>query len=219
MKRTLSIVLSLIFIFSIQQMSAQPADTIAQEESVLPPTSKSKQGDAATRYSTPPKAKSDWKKKIYVGGYFGLSFGSNYSSVDISPIVGYRITKDFSMGVGVIYNYYSFETWNPIVGETQKYSFNNWGGRINANYVLFNLIALGAEYQFINAERVSGYDDFGSPIYTKDPINILFVGGGISRRVGGNTSMYIMAYYDLLQDQYSPYGDQIVWRIGVSAGF
>jgi len=218
MKRTLSIVLSLIFIFSIQQMSAQPNDTTAQEESVLPPTSKSKQGDAATRYSTPPKSKSDWRKKIYVGGYFGLSFGSTYSSVDISPIVGYRITKDFSMGIGVIYNYYAYEVPNFTTGTT-KYSFSNWGARINANYVLFNLIALGAEYQYITTDRFDGYNLNNDATFAKEGVNILFVGGGISRRVGGNTSMYIMAYYDLLQDKYSPYGDQIVWRIGVSAGF
>jgi hypothetical protein len=218
MKRTIILTLTLIFIFTVSGLNAQSADSTTQEESVLPPTSKSRKSDAATRYSTPPKSKSDWRKKIYVGGYFGMSFGSSYTNIDISPIVGYRITDDFSMGLGVIYTYYSYEVPNFNFG-TQKYSFSNWGARVNANYVLFKFIALGAEYQYITTDIFDGYDVSNSATFRKEGINILFVGGGISQRVGGNASVYVMAYYDLLQDKYSPYGNNIVWRIGVSAGF
>ena len=221
MKRTLAIFSLIVFILSCGTVLAQ-TDSSYQGSSALPPTSKSKQSEAATRYSAPPppaNQKSDWRKRIYVGGYFGLSFSNVYSNVEISPIVGYRITDNFSMGVGVIYRYYSYEYFNLAQGNTQKASFSNWGGRINANYRLFDLIALGAEYQYITNDWLEGYDDLGNPVWDKKGVNILFVGGGLSKRVGGNAIMYVMAYYDILQEQYSPYSDNIIWRIGVSAGF
>ena len=222
MKRTAALVSLIVFIFSLAPVMAQSeSDSTYQGSSALPPTSKSKQSEAATRYSAPPPSsqKSDWRKRIYVGGYFGLSLGSVYSNVEISPIVGYRITDDFSMGVGIIYRYYSYEAFNFASGQNQRYSFSNWGARINAQYRLFNLIALGAEYQYITNDWLEGYDDLGNPVFDKKGVNILFVGGGITQKVGGNAFMYLMAYYDVLQETYSPYSDNIIWRIGVSAGF
>lgn len=216
MKRSLFLIL-VVFFYSIgQSVIAQPvtkqaADSTEQEESVLPPTSKSKQSDSATKYSTPPKSKSDWKKKIYLGGYFGASFGS-YTNIEISPIVGYNFTKDFSMGFGVIYSYYSYD-YGPT-----KISASNWGFRLNANYVLFNFIRLGAEYQFLNVDSFTGnLNPDGTPIYEKEPYNILFVGGGINQRIGGNASVFIMIYYDVLENDY--YNDNYIFRVGVSAGF
>lgn len=192
------------------------ADSAASNTSVLPPTSKSKQGSEATKYSTPPKSKSDWKKKIYLGGYFGLSFGS-YTNIEISPIIGYNLTKDFSMGVGVIYSYYSYEV-DYINAPSQKISASNWGFRTNANYVLLNFIRLGIEYQFLSVDSYTGNNNFdGTPIYEKKPYNILFVGGGINKRLGGNASLFVMVYYDLLENDY--YNNNYIFRIGVSAGF
>ena len=192
-------------------------DSAASNTNVLPPTSKSKQGDNATKYSTPPKSKSDWTKKIYLGGYFGLSFGS-YTNIELSPIVGYNFTKDFSMGIGVIYSYYSYNYNIPGYPDT-KISASNWGFRLNANYILLNLVRLGAEYQYLNVDywdRVSVNPD-GTPIYAKKPYNILFLGGGINQRAGRNTSIFIMFYYDVLQNDY--YYNNYIFRVGVSAGF
>jgi hypothetical protein len=217
MKRSLIIVVSLIFICSVNELNAQTIDSTAQQESVLPPTSKSKNAKSATKYSTPPVSKSDWKKKIYVGGYFGMSFGS-YTNIEVSPIVGYNFTKDFNMGIGVIYNYYAYDVPNYTGFGTTRVSSSNWGGRLNASYTLFNLVSLGAEYQLLSVD-VYGYDDLGSLNSRKELINILFLGGGIRQKIGRNASMFIMAYYDVLQNKYSPYNDQVVWRIGVAAGF
>lgn len=208
----------MLFISGLQPYSAQIPDSTEQEESVLPPTSKSKQGESASLYSTPPKSKSDWKKKFYVGGYLGLTFGT-YTNIDVSPIVGYRFLPNFSMGIGFIYNYTSQN--NVGLSGNDKISTSNWGGRINANYVLFNFLALGVEYQYLSVDYYSGWDNASnSPIYQKEPVNILFVGGGISQKVGRNAAIYIMVYYDLLQNQYSPYyNNDVVFRIGAAGGF
>ena len=217
MKRTFILPLVLLLICGLTNLNAQTdTDSTYEGSNALPPTSKSKQGDAATKYSVPPpsKQKSDWKKKIYLGGYFGASFGS-YTNVEISPIIGYNFTRDFSMGVGVIYSYYAYDTNIP---GAPKVSSSNWGFRMNANYVLLKFIRLGAEYQFLNVDRWTGnINPDGSLIYEKEPYNILFVGAGINQRFGGNASLFIMVYYDVLQNDY--YNDNYIFRIGVAAGF
>lgn len=219
MKRSIIILLSFLIIYSSNELVAQEVDSTSQQESVLPPTQKSRQSESATRYSTPPKSKPDWKKKIYVGGYFGLGFGT-YTYVDVSPIVGYNFTKDFNMGIGVIYNYYSQPVPTGPFSST-KISSSNWGGRLNATYTLFNLVSVGAEYQFLSVEQVS-YNPFTYEVAKeKVPVNILLLGGGLRQSLGRNASIFIMVYYDVLQDPNSPYAynNGLVWRMGVAAGF
>lgn len=220
MKRILTILCIAIFtLVSNKTYTQEPtnADSALSETSVLPPTSKSRQGDAATKYSTPPKSKTPWTKKIYLGGYFGASFGSSTTNVEISPIVGYNFTRDFSMGIGVIYSYYSYEAYLAGQGNT-KISSSNWGFRMNANYVLLKFIRLGAEYQFLSVDSYKGQQNpDGSPIYEKEPYNILFLGGGFNQRLGRNASLFFMIYYDVLQNDY--YYNNYIIRIGVSAGF
>jgi long-subunit fatty acid transport protein len=139
-------------------------DSTEQEADVMPQTSKAKQSAAATKYSTPPKSRQDWKKKIYVGGYFGMGFGSTFTNIDVSPIVGYNFTENFNMGIGVIYNYYSYSVPNYIGGGESKISSNNWGGRLNANYTFFKFLSIGAEYQYLTVDWFKGYTDLGAPI-------------------------------------------------------
>ena len=43
-------------------------------------------------------------KRFFFGGDFWLSFGTN-AYINVSPMVGYRITERFSAGVGPIYIY------------------------------------------------------------------------------------------------------------------
>lgn len=221
MKRTIILCGVSFFLTFNFALMAQPVtstlDSAEVEADVMPQTSKARKSESATKYSTPPKSKKDWKKNIYVGGYFGLGFGT-YTNIEISPIVGYNFTENFNMGIGVIYNYFSYNIPNYVGGGDTKVSTSNWGGRVNANYTLFNIVTLGAEYQFISVDTFKGYTDLGAPIYGKEPVNVLLLGGGIRQMAGRNVALFVMAYYDVIQDEYSPYGDNIVWRFGIAAG-
>jgi hypothetical protein len=161
------------------------------------------------KYSTPPKNKRSIKERFYVGGYLGLQFGT-YTSIDISPLLGYRITPDFNVGIGLLYTYTSFD-YGPPVGQ---HGYSSWGGRLSTNYTLFNLISLGVEYQYRTVELYNSFENS----FQNQGVNVLFLGGGFRQKVGRNTFMFIMAYYDILQEQYTPYPN-VVFRIGVSAGF
>ena len=92
---------------------------------------------------------------------------------------------------------------------------------MNATYTLFNLVSVGAEYQFLSVEQVS-YNPFTYEVAKeKVPVNILLLGGGLRQSLGRNASVFIMVYYDVLQDPNSPYAynNGLVWRMGVAAGF
>ena len=225
MKSYAPILCLVVFFFSLssaiiaQPVVIQPLDSVEQEAAVLPPTNKSKQSAGATKYSTPPKSKPDWKKKIYVGGYLGMTFGT-FTNIEISPIVGYNFTKDFNMGIGVIYNYFSQPVPTGPNSSTQI-SSSNWGGRLNATYTLFNLISLGAEYQLLSVEQIA-YNPSTFEIAKENvPVNILLLGGGLRQSLGRNTAIFVMVFYDVLQDPNSPYAfnNGLVWRMGMAAGF
>ncbi|NJM14378.1 MAG: hypothetical protein HC896_02480 [Bacteroidales bacterium] len=83
-------------------------------------------------------------EKVYFGGNFGLYFGNDYSYVEVSPLVGYRITPRLSSGVGATYIYYHF-------GQ-QGISTHIYGGRVFSEYTfihdLQNLLNIGFNGSF-----------------------------------------------------------------------
>ena len=205
MNSKLTLLTGILLILFVNAGFSQTDDNVNNNQQAVQ-SSKSKE----PQYSTPPQNKKSFKDRLYFGGYLGLQFGT-YTSIDISPLIGYRVTPDFNVGIGVLYNYTSFD-YGPPVGQ---HGYSSWGGRLTANYTLFNLLALGIEYQYRNVETV--YNVVEQSFETQG-VNILFLGGGIRQKVGGNTYMFLMAYYDVLQEEYSPYNN-VVLRIGVSAGF
>jgi len=205
MKSRLTLFTGILFFLCINTGFTQVDGEVNDNQQAVQ-SSKSKE----PQYSTPPQSKKSFKERLYFGGYIGLQFGT-FTSIDISPLIGYRITPDFNVGIGVLYNYTSWD-YGPPVGQ---HGYSSWGGRLTSNYTLFNFIVLGVEYQYRMVETVYNVADNS---FETQGINVLFLGGGIRQKVGGNTYMFLMAYYDVLQEQYSPY-DNVVLRIGVSAGF
>lgn len=202
--KSLVILSALIFLSTVVWSQTPDNASSAAVESSTPQKANSQQ-----TYSSPPPSKRSLRDRIYFGGYFGLQFGT-YTSVDVSPLVGYRVTPDFNVGVGVLYTYTSFDYGSPI----GNHSYSSWGGRLNANYTLFDLITLGAEYQYRTVEVYNYFENS----FQNEGVNVLFLGGGLRQRIGRNSFMFLMAYYDVLQETYSPYNN-VVFRVGVSAGF
>jgi len=102
-----------------------------------------------------PKAAEPQKRsileKLFVGGSGDLGFQSNpyygsYFSIGASPILGYRLTKNFAVGPGILYQYYS------IGG----YKFHDYGGKIFAQYLIYKGIMAHAEHEIRNTQYDSG---------------------------------------------------------------
>lgn len=205
MKSRLTLLTGILFFLFSHIGFAQTEDDVNNNQQAVQ-SSNSKE----PQYSTPPQSKKSFKERLYFGGYIGLQFGT-YTSIDISPLIGYRITPDFNVGIGVLYNYTSWD-YGPPIGQ---HGYSSWGGRLTANYTLFNFLVLGIEYQYRTVETTYNLVEQS---FNTQGVNVLFLGGGIRQKVGRNTYMFLMAYYDVLQEEYSPYNN-VVLRIGVSAGF
>jgi hypothetical protein len=146
--------------------------------------------------------------RIYFGGGFGASFGT-ITSVYVSPVVGYMITRSLSAGVGITYQYYSDSRFD--------YQTNTYGGKLFARQNLSFLklpLFLYTEYETLNFEVYEPLppDDFR---LTRDWIPSLFFGGGFFQPFGRRGGFFITAMYNVIYDELrSPYDSPWVFRVG-----
>ena len=64
---------------------------------------------AQKEYQDAPEEKKGFdKSRLFFGGYFGLSFG-DVTLVNVSPQVGYRVSRYFATGVGLNCQYSQFK--------------------------------------------------------------------------------------------------------------
>lgn len=142
---------------------------------------------------------------LELGGHFGMSFG-DYTNINISPQIGYRFNRYVSLGGGMNYNYY-----------------NDSDRNYHLNYLGLNLYARAYPTRYLMAYiqpemqrrwgKVSGAD-------TEDKLfGCLLVGGGAVIPVGPRSGMTVTVYYDLVQNDYSPYGDNIGYSVGYTFNF
>ena len=104
--------------------------------------------DYKTNTSTdPPKASKrfDWKK-IYTGGGLGIQFGQ-FVYIDVSPIIGYRITDQLSAGVSLSYQYFSNN-------RLPEFSSHTYGGGLFGQYAFTQNFFAHLEYQLLNSEFI-----------------------------------------------------------------
>ncbi len=95
----------------------------------------------ATEKEKVPDTPRPWKDRIWFGGGLGLSFGS-VTNIAIEPMVGYKITKNgkLSVGVGISYQYFRDNRYTPAF-ETSVY-----GGRLFTRYRIIEQLFAHAEY-------------------------------------------------------------------------
>lgn len=141
----------------------------------------------------------EFKDKLWYGGSFVLSFGSfnNTSSfvAGLAPMVGYKITPDFSVGprVEFLYNYYQIRDF------ATTYKFNLFSAGIGpfARYKFFNVIFAHAEYQ-LDFIQQPFFDANFNPIKVTATNSNFFAGVGYN--AGGGE---ILVLYNFLANQNS----------------
>lgn len=151
----------------------------------------------------PPPKKNIWEK-VYFGGNLGLQFGTS-TFIDVSPLVGYKITENFSAGVGVTFQYFRYKD------RLYELQTNVYGARVFCRYLFYDNLFGHAEYEYLNLEA------FDYIIPRRVDVASFLVGGGYIQRFGRNSAIVGMLLYNFTESYYTPYQNPII-RIGVNIG-
>lgn len=159
----------------------------------------------ANQNSMFPKDFNSFKERLYFGGNVGAWFGTT-TYINLSPLIGCKLTKQFSVGCGFTYNYYS-QTYGR-----QKMISTIYGGNVFARYlILENLFAQ------VGWDRLS-VPDFYSPIYNSRAwIDNILLGGGYRQKFSERGSFVAAIFYNINQTPLSPYPNPII-QIGFNIG-
>lgn len=126
------------------------------------------------------------KDRMYFGGGFGLnggsdSFGNRYWYVGLNPIAGYMITPQFSAGLGLQWQHYSYPDFDT--------KFDQYGVSPFMRYNFGQLFAY-TEYSILNTPI------FGNT--ERKNFDRLLAGLGYAQPIGRRSAINVMALYDLI---------------------
>lgn len=193
-------ILTLFFVLPGQaQNNGSPSDTAQQNEMI--------QKVRATAFAEhSPGAKEKIREgQWHPGVSFGMAFGSKRTTLNISPQIGYSQNPFFMVGGGLNYNYFH--------SSREDYKLHYMGFHVFGRATLFQLISFQIQPELMQRwGKSDGHSVSGRLVPT------ILAGGGITLPLlrGG---INVMFYYDVLQDEYTPYSDNVFFTIGYSFNF
>ena len=160
------------------------------------------------------ETESSFTDKVFTGGNFGLQFGTQ-TTIEVSPIVGYRITSKIAAGVGISYRYYRFKDY--YYQPPQIFKTTIYGGTVFARYYILNNIFLHGEYEFLNLE--TAFFDPGSLLHKESRfwIGSVLGGGGYRQSIGEKSYLNLIILYNFNETLFSPYSNPVI-KIGIDLG-
>jgi len=146
-------------------------------------------------------------QRTYTGGNASINIRNGFTSIYLSPILGYNLTPRFSIGPGITYQY----------NKNTTTEFHDYGGKVFVRYRAFNFLALRAEYEILSLgqrQSSNGTDDTGRSVFKG-----LFVGASYIQAIPATrNSISIMILYNLLENDFNPYSSNPTYRIGFNIG-
>jgi hypothetical protein len=132
------------------------------------------------------------RKKFFTGGTGGLSFG-DYTFVQISPILGYRLTERLAVGTGLSYIYVNYPYMEGSI----------LGGKVFSQVMVYKTFFAHGEYELIDFTN-----NFG----------VVLVGAGYRQMFSERGGIDLMVLFDVNQN-YRSYYDNPVIRTGFIFNF
>lgn len=143
--------------------------------------------------------KKPFKENLFFGGGLGLQFGT-YTLIDISPVIGYKVSPRFHPGIRLTYQYQKDSRMN--------YQTYRYGGSVFARLFLFQGIYAQAEAEALNIEWMNqSLEEY------RLWIENYFVGGGYFQKMGKSGGMYLTVLWNLNDSGYSLYTNPVI-RVG-----
>ena len=160
----------------------------------------------------PPKERSKFRENLFVGGNFGFQFGT-VTFIDISPLVGYKVFKNASVGIGITYQYLD---WESAGG---KYVTHTAGGRVFARYIIWKGIMAHAEFEMLNLDCYDQdyYRLTGELRVARTWVPGALFGSGYYQRIGNRAGITALFLFNALQSDCTPYANPVI-RIGFNIG-
>jgi hypothetical protein len=128
-----------------------PAPTPAQTAPARPPVAAPAPADTIRQAKTGPggkeKEKFDILKKLFVGGSATLGFQSSsyygtYFNIGASPLLGYKLTRFFAIGPGLIYQF----------SNMGGYKSHDYGVKGFGQFIIYKSFLLHAEHSVVNMQ-------------------------------------------------------------------
>ena len=151
----------------------------------------------------------NFSNRVFYGGGFGLSAGSDFTNISLSPFVGYRITQRLLAGFGINYQYVKFKNIDTAI--------DNYGWSIFGRYNVTRQFFAYTEFEQLNFEFFTGSNEQTD----RGTYNAYFVGAGYSQDLGGRSAFSVTALYNVLYDSTEdpqPYNSPWVIRAGIGVG-
>lgn len=142
--------------------------------------------------------------KVFFGGNFGLQVGS-VTYVNLAPIVGYKVTERYRVGVGINYIYTNY------FGQSDHLI----GGRLFQQFFVWKGILLHAEYEFM--DYPTGYfKPGGKEIHNIG--NAFNIGAGYQQNFGRRAFTNVIVLYNVIHDRNNTIYNT-PWSLRFTVGF
>lgn len=145
--------------------------------------------------------------RMFWGGSFGLQLGT-FTNVSLLPVLGYRATETFWLGIGGVYHFQSY----------RGMSLHNYGGRFFAQQQVFNNFLIHADYEQLSVEYLRPNHTTGAFDKARVSKGIPMAGLGYRQRIGERGAADILLLYNFNDTNPSPYSNPVI-RAGFSFPF
>ncbi|MEP7266926.1 MAG: hypothetical protein ABI844_04810 [Saprospiraceae bacterium] len=161
---------------------------------------------------------------LWYGGGFGLSFSSGYAglpgntfTVGLSPMMGYKLNKIFSVGPRITVQYTNGRFNQGIGAPVAKFNGFDYGAGVFARAKIFPTIFAHTEIGYINYQYPTGYLTANNKLETARYGDNQFL-AGLGYTSGGLFKTEIYLLYDFLSNNQSTQLP-IVYRFGITYKF
>lgn len=143
--------------------------------------------------------------RFFVGGNVGLQLGS-LTNIEVSPLLGYKITKGLSAGVGATYQYSSFGNRGG----------SNYGGRVFARHFLYKQAFAHTEYELLSV-KTSRINSSFELVEERKRIDSYLLGLGYRQILGDRAGLDLTLLYNFLETVDTPYKNPVL-KVGFVIG-
>jgi hypothetical protein len=140
-------------------------------------------------------------RRLFINSNAELYFG-NVTYLNLTPALGYRLTRNFAIGPGIKYEFISY----------YGRQYHNYGGKLFMQYLIRDFVFVHSELEVLNVQD----SEYVNNIRVRDfrrTITMFLIGAGYRQHISERFSADMMLLLNLNDNIYSPYRNPII-RVG-----